>query len=60
MNDFLSSVKAQSRILSLPCLELGLDNWLTCPHLGKMLRMENKGASAEVLFTLHARTRNMG
>ena len=26
----------------MPCLELGLDNWLTCPHLGKMLRMKKK------------------
>ena len=34
----------------MPCLELGPDNWLTCPHLGKMLRMKTKVQVQRVLF----------
>ena len=38
-NCFSSSVKAQSRNLSHALSRVGLDNWLTWPHLGRMLSL---------------------
>ena len=34
----------------MPCLELGLDNWLSYLHLGNMLRMKTKVQVQRVLF----------
>ena len=34
----------------MPCLELGLDNWLTCPHLRKNFGRKHQCECLEVLY----------